>query len=1758
LKNITSVTKRIILSLIAILFFTNMNAQTIYHVSTTGNDANAGTTWGTAYRNLTKALASAKASAAPEVQIWVAAGTYKPTEGMGLSATDRTASFELYRGNGVGKALKVYGGFAGGESNISQRNITDNESTLSGDLSASPSDGSYHVVVIANIHQSADSIVIDGLTIRDGYSNSVSGSTIHNGISLPNNMGGSMIITSCLNGKKTAVRNCMLTSSYALTGGGLYCAGANSIFQNCQFTYNSADAYGGGCFVDNCQPWFTNCIFQLCSAGLGGGGLYLAQADSRIEGCLFSSCTTDHYGAGLYADYCDPNVSNSKFRNNTALNAGAGVYTKGATAYLLNCDFRNNKASAGGGAFASNFGCTDTLINCVMANNKSTQAFGGAVSIAALSSAYIANCRIDSNTAPNAGGGIMIEESSMILNKTSFKDNIATSGKGGAIHVNIGKGNISGCNFLNNTAQSGGAIWAFQALLNVTSTVFLNNALTSTGNGAGAVYTESDSAVNVVNCTFFGNEGNTAGGIAKVGSGLINIRNTIFYGNTGILSSYPELYADAPKSISYSLMQTGAQFCANCLIPVNASGPNSYPPAFTNLNNPLGADGILGTADDGLKPGAATAYMYQDLRNIGNNSFLPSGTIIDAAGTARISGGTVDIGAYEGDGCLMSALYVNKAVGASGDGQSWGSAFKELSEAMDVAATCGSVQSIWVAAGNYKPTSGTDRTVSFNLRNNLSILGGFAGGEGSASQRNTSANQTILSGDIGSTGIASDNSFHVVKADGVDNTAIIDGFIIRDGNCNGNIGNAGGGGMYNVGASPIIGNCIFINNIASTGGGAYNIAGSSPSFRNCIFSGNSASGTGGALCDEGSSSSITNCTIASNNGSGGTGGVSISQSNTHISNTILWANTGSSGNNIVSVSSAPIVSYNTVQGGFAGTSNSSADPQFSNAADLNGVDNKWGTADDGLKLQMASPAVNTGNNTLLPASVTLDITGSSRIQNTTVDQGAYETFVGVLVAYYADADGDGYGDPAIDSASYTPMPGFVTNSTDCNDANPSANALVMYYTDADQDGFGSAVSTYLCASTAPLGYSINNTDCNDADAQVHVPVTYYPDADGDGFGSALGSVMVLCVSTAPLGYAANNTDCDDNDASAHDVHFYFVDADFDGFGSNTVVMICSATIPPGYATNNTDCNDNNASVNSPSIYYVDADGDGYGSTTEALMCSAVAPAGYAANSADCNDADASVHVPVVYYLDADGDGYGSASAASFCTMIIPAGYAANNNDCNDADASLNVPQLYYVDADGDGYGSTTEAMLCSIVRPSGFSTNHTDCNDADALLYEPLPYFADLDGDGYGSGVTIFLCSLTAPAGYATNSEDCHDLDETINPAAQEICGNGIDENCNGMLDDVCPCSKAPGKPFPIIMPDDRKICPGDTRSFFTNATGAISYQWQPPAGGTILYGQGTPFITVSFDSSFIASSIITVNAINPCGTSSTQRRRVLRGLAPGLPSAITGEPYGVCTLTEVPYSVVYKDNVNYIWSFSNALGTVSSGQGANAITASFGSDLQSTFVQVAASNGCGVSATRKKVVTARPAQPAPITGSAIVCAGATEIAYITNSVVGATSYEWLAPAKATIYDGTLSSTMNTLATPSDSVMINFGSKSGYVKVRAVNACGISPYRAMYVTADCTAFGKTVAKEEIESIQLYPSPAHDLLNVAFKSKDESEYNVAVTNALGQVVIQRTLQAIKGDNKFSLDVSGLAQGVYFLSLSTVTDGGLFQTGEFTTK
>jgi hypothetical protein len=247
---------------------------------------------------------------------------------------------------------------------------------------------------------------------------------------------------------------------------------------------------------------------------------------------------------------------------------------------------------------------------------------------------------------------------------------------------------------------------------------------------------------------------------------------------------------------------------------------------------------------------------------------------------------------------VAAAIKVFKVDGASGSvmsdptpptGANWGSdAFLGLPDGIDAAsnwiqALGDDTVQLWVRGSTttgglkYYPNQGAnapnDRTATFNLHSHLKIYGGFAGSESSVDDRDPESYKTVLTGDIDQNStLDSGNVYHVVTAgSGVDSSALLDGFTIRDGNADtsGSLTTnvTRGGGILIDGGAPVIRACTIKCNSAEIHGGGVACFDCTlpPELRNCSFDWNSAGKGGGVDCN--CNVNVINCTFNHNSAS---------------------------------------------------------------------------------------------------------------------------------------------------------------------------------------------------------------------------------------------------------------------------------------------------------------------------------------------------------------------------------------------------------------------------------------------------------------------------------------------------------------------------------------------------------------------------------------------------------------------------------------------------------------------------------------------------------------------------------------------------------------------------------------------------------------------------------------------------------------------------------------------------------------------------
>lgn len=257
-------------------------------------------------------------------EIWVAEGTYYPTDG-----TDRTISFNLMNG------VAVYGGFTGTETARDQRDWVANPTNLSGDIgvTGSTSDNSYHVVANGVINSSA---VLDGFTITAGNAD---GENLY------------------------------------YKGGGMYnYDNSTPTLTNVTFSANSADS-GGGMYNENSSPTLTNITFSGNPAAYNGGGMYNSFSSPALSNVTFSTNSAEYAGGGMYNYNSSPTLSNATFSTNSAEFVGGGIYNCFSSPTLTNVTFYGNSVAydSGGGMF--NESSNPSLTNAILWGNTPDQIY---------------------------------------------------------------------------------------------------------------------------------------------------------------------------------------------------------------------------------------------------------------------------------------------------------------------------------------------------------------------------------------------------------------------------------------------------------------------------------------------------------------------------------------------------------------------------------------------------------------------------------------------------------------------------------------------------------------------------------------------------------------------------------------------------------------------------------------------------------------------------------------------------------------------------------------------------------------------------------------------------------------------------------------------------------------------------------------------------------------------------------------------------------------------------------------------------------------------------------------------------------------------------------------------------------------------------------------------------------------------------------------------------------------------------------------
>lgn len=550
-----------------------------------------------------------------------------------------------------------------------------------------------------------------------------------------------------------------------------------------------------------------------------------------------------------------------------------------------------------------------------------------------------------------------------LLDGFVIRDGNAASRGGGVLNVNTHAG-FRNIVLTNNSAPEGGALANVNSDIKIENAIFYANQATQSG---GALY-DNASETMVLHATFAGNSAENGSVSARQDGSSLTIGNSILWDNAP--GEWHSTGAASTASVTYSLVQS---------VQNGAGNLPGTDPKFAYPDNPAGFDGLWFTADDGLTATNPSVFV-----NKGDNA-LSVGISNDITGAARVQRGIADMGAYESgllDFCAQvaasgqSKLHVNANGPTGGDGLSWDSPLKTLSEALEIANSCNAIDSVLIAEGTYFPTGERatgDRTQSFVIsRGNVHLSGGFS--SASPGTKNIASYKTILSGNINNDALAGDNSLHVVTINNPDGDVSLDGLTISGGTADGSTASdqAGGGIFSNALAGSLnISNCILTQN-AAVQGGAIDHRNGNLHLVNVAVTGNSASSQGSGIRSTSGNLTLANVTLASNAGGSA---LDIADGSLVLYNSIVFG----------AVTGAYTAHYSLVEGN-ANPANGNI-----NAAGA-GPEQVFGNAEYGdFTLKSCGPAINAGTPDAgalgLPA---YDLSGQQRIFGDRVDVGAYE------------------------------------------------------------------------------------------------------------------------------------------------------------------------------------------------------------------------------------------------------------------------------------------------------------------------------------------------------------------------------------------------------------------------------------------------------------------------------------------------------------------------------------------------------------------------------------------------------------------------------------------------------------------------------------------------------------------------------------------------------------------------------------------------
>ncbi len=644
--------KKAFLVLSVLLISLCARAQTNLYVDGSMSTSGAGTSWVMAYKTLNEALNVANTgSIAGSYNIHIARGNYYPTGSQ--SGTNRDSAFLIARGG-----INLFGGYPSGGGT---RAIFAYQTVLSGAIgvASSDTDNSYHVLVVAGIAAAADSVKLDGLTIRSGRANGA-GNKIYNGIPIFRGSGGGMHVSQ--NTCRLLLDSCIISQNRASgTGGNIQNNQTVSEFRNSYLIDGISVGSGSGIFVNSdssiAPVRFLSCAFTNNESTNGSGaGIFHTRKGGTGPGLILTNCgfqsnwirTSNSYGGAIFDENQDceaSRITGCTFINNIAANGGAiaaqGINVSGTNNYLSGCRFNGNSATQNGGAVHMNSSAFSFRIDsCFFDQNIAGSGGGGlyALSLSNVQPPTVSRCVFTRDTALR--GGAVYSDGVVNYFGDSLRLNRARMG-GGMYQVNSGNSTIRHGVFSGNRAWNLGA-----GMYNRNSTInyIISNSLFS-GNralrGGGAMYDSSASPL-IVSCTM-------AGDSAAQGNGIYN-------------------FSSSPNIVSSIIWEGIASM-------FDTAGSS---PSLVSSTIPGGAPGAGNLSADPLfvlpVPGSLAPNVQGNYELIPCSPQVDQGTTIssfiaplDLGGRTRVYGPRMDQGAFEYSGAPFPGAITGNSSGCTGN-----------------------------------------------------------------------------------------------------------------------------------------------------------------------------------------------------------------------------------------------------------------------------------------------------------------------------------------------------------------------------------------------------------------------------------------------------------------------------------------------------------------------------------------------------------------------------------------------------------------------------------------------------------------------------------------------------------------------------------------------------------------------------------------------------------------------------------------------------------------------------------------------------------------------------------------------------------------------------------------------------------------------------------------------------------------------------------------------------------------------------------